>query len=837
MAGDGGPRDEPDFGVRGVAALADDTPEPPDSVDDEGDRDTLTGMPAVSLAGEAPRSSRRRAVAVTETMPPNLGPAVAFERSEHRPVGTAIPGQVACSACGKRLDPLRAGHVAIFNAQLHVFCDFARCRASFLGQPVVVKPPPAPEVDPARRAELEAVLPPVRAVTASVPDADVPERLEVDDEDELVEPIDPPVAVGEPIDPAAEPERREMGLLLVALALVAGLLTMALELAANRRLLAIARLVLVGVGAAALLGRALTSPRDPAQPHWLVMVAGPVLAGLLAGWAFLSRDLALSARAAFLAGTVLTTAALDVWVVGVAGAPLVAARRWLEGYLAVLCRRIVGPNPAPGQKELVAAVVPGELVAVEVGETVPVDVELLDCEVEVLPWAGATSPVRRRAGDPVVAGATVVSGSLRGKVTWVGDDRALARPILNPQRRADAHAALPQTMRQLSERWAPAIAMGAGVVAWLVGQQRGAEVAMVVVAVYAAFANVALGSLVGLAVARGMRLAMSRGVVFNDAAAFDRASRVTAAVFCARGTLLRGEPELVEVEVSSRRDGVDADEVLRLAAGVLAQEVNPVAVAIRRAARERGLRSDAARNVRRYEGRGVTAVASSAESLCVGSRSFLLERRVSVAVAEDSIVELEGAGRTVVLVARGGRLIGLLALQDGLRSGARAAVQHLLDTRVEPILMSADTRETCEALGRALDIDHLRPEVADEERGEAVRRIGETGASVAVLGHTPFDDLALDAADASVALSAAGGERDDFAVTLVSDDVRDASLALALAQRTRQQAGLVAGVVLGPAVLGSFIAAVGILPPEYAPLAQTVGAFAALGQLRSLDPR
>ena len=91
-------------------------------------------------------------------------------------------------------------------------------------------------------------------------------------------------------------------------------------------------------------------------------------------------------------------------------------------------------------------------------------------------------------------------------------------------------------------------------------------------------------------------------------------------------------------------------------------------------------------------------------------------------------------------------LLCLLALQDGLRPGARAAVQHLLDVGVEPVLLSGDARETCEALGRALDVDHIRPEIPPGERGDAVRRLADGGAIVAVVGHSPTYDVALAAA-------------------------------------------------------------------------------------------
>src|SRR6185436_17854419 len=184
---------------------------------------------------------------------------------------------------------------------------------------------------------------------------------------------------------------------------------------------------------------------------------------------------------------------------------------------------------------------------------------------------------------------------------------------------------------------------------------------------------------------------------------------------------------------------LEPDDVLALAAGAERSEEHPIAAAIVRAARTRGVRPDGVRNPNFHPGLGVTAVTSSGEELCVGNRALMLEQRISIATAESRVAELEALGRTVVLVAVGARLVGLIGLQDGLRPGARAAIQHLLDAQVEPVLMSGDARETCEAIGRSLDIDHIRPEVLPGDRGGEVRRIIEAGMGVATRGHAGID--------------------------------------------------------------------------------------------------
>ena len=84
----------------------------------------------------------------------------------------------------------------------------------------------------------------------------------------------------------------------------------------------------------------------------------------------------------------------------------------------------------------------------------------------------------------------------------------------------------------------------------------------------------------------------------------------------------------------------------------------------------------------------------------------------------------------------------MLGLQDGLRPGARAAVQHLLDAQVEPVLISGDSRETCEAIGRALDIEHVRPEILSGDRAVEIERLAQGGVTVAVSGNPRTDEAA-----------------------------------------------------------------------------------------------
>jgi Cu+-exporting ATPase len=738
---------------------------------------------------------------------------------------------VPCSGCGKLIDPLRAGHVAIFDLRFHFFCHRG-CRAAFLGEEGSATPAPSPTEARAalaaeqdkRRAEVEAPILP--AFSADI-DPVLPDAPPRDDDPNLVEPFARTILHEDPSPAEGPPEARDVGALLLVMAVFAGALAVALTLAGDTRLVILARVVLAAAGAAMLLGRVGTTPRDAVDPHPAPAMISATGALLTAVWAALGKDRALGAEAASLAGLLVTAAAVSAWLAESSRRQVSAERAYIGGALVIPGRRVDEDGEAAKRK--VFDLRPGEQVVVDVGELVPVDLMVTGGDVEVHPWLGATTAARRRDGDSVVAGARVVRGKLRGVCTWSGHDRAFARTLLDPRRRADAMAHVSQASRALAERWAIVAAI-IGAASAILARRNPIEVAMTAFAVHAALCTPVIASIASTHVARGILLGLRRGIIYKSADAWDRAGRAAVAMFCARGTLLLGEPELAELEASFGK--LSPSDVLALAAGAERTGEHPIASAIVRAAKTRGVRPDGVRNPVFHAGLGVTAVTSSGEELCVGNRTLMFDQRVSIAAAEQRIAELEALGRTVVLVAVSSRLVGLLALQDGLRPGARAAVQHLLDAQIEPVLLAGDARETCEAIGRSLDIDHIRPEVLPADRGLEVRRLIEAGMGVAVLGHASVDELALGAADVAVALRAAGSTPGDFAVTLASDDVRDGALSLALAHKTRLEARVGLGIAVVPALVGAGIISFGILPPAYAPLASLLGGVMAVAHAR-----
>lgn len=616
----------------------------------------------------------------------------------------------------------------------------------------------------------------------------------------------------------------------------AGVLAAVVSLAGDAA--AVARLPLALAAAAVVVAQAALRARGKSEVSRWVVAAPVAVAAATAAIAVLSSDARADAHAAFVGVAAAAALAADV-LAARARRDVDAARAKNAGALAVRAKILRGKDGESIIHEVEAAQVkPGEQVVVEAGEVVAVDGIVAAGTAEVAPWHESPVVTEKREGDAIVAGATVVTGRLRVTATFSGADRAWLRLTQGTSSRIELAAPLVASTRRWIERGAPVAAVLVGGATYA---NNGAWIDVVIAACAGGFALAATSAAVaaGVAHARGHVAAQRRGIVYKDAGAFDGAARADIAVVCSRGTILLGEPEIVALEAITSKgpDAKRTDDVARvlaLAAGAEMASSHPFAAAVLRAARARNVRPENVRSALVHSGLGVTALAPSGDKVIVGSRAFLLQEKVSVAIADARVSELEAQGRSVLLVAVGGRLVGLLALQDGLRPGARAAVQRLHDARIEPVLLSGEARDTCETIARSLDIEHVRPEILPADRGAEVRALADGGHVVAAVGHAASDDGALGAADVSVAMGAAGAAPGEWGVTLASDDVRDAALALTVPRACRERAKTALVVGAAGQAIASLGIAFGVAPPVIAPVLGIVAAAGALAVVR--DP-
>jgi cation transport ATPase len=659
------------------------------------------------------------------------------------------------------VEPLRAPAVLLYEDGPRYLCS-AACREDYRDGARQTPPP----------AEAKTAAPPRRPAPARPVIAPVP----------LPEPLTPPVPVP--------------GLAASVFAAFFALLTPFSGI--------FVLLALVAVGTAAALAGLRYRALHDRLGVWLAGPVGAALAALSALFVDEPRGLLLGAAVA--AAAVVGRA----WLAERAHAPVRAATWRLRTFLPGRAYLVGEAGPVPVAADEVRA---GQDVTVDEGERAPVDGVVRSGEAQVLLHPGSHAPSRRGPGDPVLAGARVLEGSLRVLPTQVGPHRALLRPpsFADPPITAPPLLRLPAQTLRIGVLGGLAFVLGALLWHGDLASQLGAVAALLLAAPLTAVRGA-----VGPPMVAASAAALERGIHFDGPEVLERAGRTQQAALCSHGTVTEGQPEVIEVR---SLDESNTDALLAAVAGAeLSAEGHPIARALVAHVRDRGLAPDSVRRAVHLPGRGVTAVAPNGEELVFGNRQLLLQEGVSVAVADEAAAEGEARGDTVLLAALDGRVRAVLRLRDEERVGARAAIQRLIDLSIEVLLLSGDHRATVEAMAATLDVGHVKAELLPEERAQEVRRLREAGGVVAVIGRRRRDEPALEAADVAVILGAAGAAEARGAIALTGEDVRDATTALWLARATRREATRSLAIV-GLAGAGALVLSlVGVVPAWLAAL-------------------
>lgn len=410
-----------------------------------------------------------------------------------------------------------------------------------------------------------------------------------------------------------------------------------------------------------------------------------------------------------------------------------------------------------GDDETIVAVAPidlrvGDVVIVRPGASVPADGDVVEgsSSVDESMVTGESRPVRREVGDHVVAGTVATDSGLRVRVSATGDDTALAgiqRLVLQAQ----SSTSRAQRVADRAAAWLFWFALSAAVVTavvWsLVGMPDEAVVRTITVLVIAC--PHALGLAIPLVVAIATERAARGGVLVKDRLALESMRTVDAVLFDKTGTLTRGEPVVTAIEAA---EGQDVDRVLALAAAAESMSEHPLARAIVRSARERGLTIPVGRDSTSSPAVGVRAVVDGVE-VRVGGPNLLAE-------SGDGAVELAVAhqwreqGAIILHVLVEGAVVAALRLADEIRPESREAVRALHAAGVQVVMITGDAEAVAHAVAAELGIDRVFAGVRPEDKAAKVAELQDEGRRVAMVGDGVNDAPALARADVGIAIGA-----------------------------------------------------------------------------------
>jgi Cu+-exporting ATPase len=434
-----------------------------------------------------------------------------------------------------------------------------------------------------------------------------------------------------------------------------------------------------------------------------------------------------------------------------------------------------------------AAVQVGDLIIVRPGEKVPVDGDVVEggSAVDESMLTGESLPVEKALGDTVVGGSLNTSGSFTFRATRVGRDTVLAQIVRAVEQAQGSKAPIQRIADVISNYFVPTV-IGialATFLGWYLGTGHFTAALLAATAVLVVSCPCALGLATPTAIMVGTGRGAEHGILFRGGEHLEAAGRITAVAFDKTGTVTRGETAVTDVVPLG---GAARADVLEAAAAVEWRSEHPLGRAIVRAAEAEGLTLAPVEDVEALAGHGIRA-RSGGRAVLVGNLRLMSQEGVDAAAAQEAQQRLEGEGKTAVLVAAAGRILGVVGIADTVRPEAGLVIGTLREMGIDVWMITGDNRRTAAAIARQAGIapDHILAEVLPEDKAAKIRELKQAGARVAMVGDGINDAPALATADVSLAMGTGTDVAMETAdITLMRGDLRGVVAAIDLSRAT-----------------------------------------------------
>src|SRR5947209_2863847 len=668
---------------------------------------------------------------------------------------TAPHSHLACTAhdhafdpvCGMRVDPENAQHRATYRGRDYFFCS-ARCRQRFEADPETFLAAKQPPAAPAGAIHTCPMHPEVRqAGPGSCPICGMalePEQVSLHD--------------------APDPELRDMTRRFW-IALVLTIPVFVLEMAGHVGLhllpagmsnwisLALATPVVLWAGAP-FFARGWQSVRTGHLNMFTLIAIGTGVAWLTSVAATLAPQWFPAAfRDSHGAVPVYFEAAAVISVLVLLGQLLeLRARQKTSGAIRSLlslapttARRITQHGDEDVALEAIGV---GDLLRVRPGEKIPGDGVVTDgrSSVDESMVTGESMPVGKAAGDRVIGGTVNQSGALVVRAEKVGRDTMLARIVDMVARAQRSRAPIQRLADRVASWFVPAV-IAAAILAFAAWAAFGPEprltfamVAAVTVLIIAC--PCALGLATPMSIMVGIGRGARSGILMRDAEALQRFESIDTIVIDKTGTLTEGKPKVVSIIPGN---GIEQNQLLRLAVSIERGSEHPLAQAILNAGSERGVQAGVAGDFASRSGKGVTGVVEGG-NVALGNAMLMAELNISTGDLDGAAEAARQDGATAIYVALDGRAVGVIAIADPIKPSANAALQALRADGLRVTMLTGDNVTTARAVAKRLGIDEIEAGILPERKSEVVERLRQQGRRVAMVGHRHNDAPPLAAA-------------------------------------------------------------------------------------------
>ncbi len=425
----------------------------------------------------------------------------------------------------------------------------------------------------------------------------------------------------------------------------------------------------------------------------------------------------------------------------------------------------------------------GEIVLVRPGARVPADGTVVEgtADVDESMITGESKTVPKGAGSKVIAGTVASRGSLRVRITAVGDQTALSG-IIRLVATAQASGSRAQALADRAAAILFYVAVAAGAITftyWSISGDRPHALIRTATVLIIACPH-ALGLAIPLVIAISTSLGAQNGLLVKDRLALERARNLDIVIFDKTGTLTRGSPAVSEVVATP---GITEDHLMALTAAVESNSEHPLAKAVVAEAKRRNVNRLSATNFEALPGRGAKALVEG-KSIEIGGPRLLTEANVTMPPdVEKLTTEWASDGKTVLYTVAEDRLLGAFAVEDQIRPESSEAVTELHRLGIRVAMITGDSKTVANSVARRIGIDEVAAEVLPVDKAAAVQRFQAGGKKVAMVGDGVNDAPALATADVGIAIGAGTDVAIESAgIVLVRSDPRDVVGAIELSR-------------------------------------------------------
>ncbi|MDR1086510.1 MAG: heavy metal translocating P-type ATPase [Deltaproteobacteria bacterium] len=425
----------------------------------------------------------------------------------------------------------------------------------------------------------------------------------------------------------------------------------------------------------------------------------------------------------------------------------------------------------------------GDLLVVRAGQTIAADgqVEEGRAAVDEATITGESLPVDKEKGAQATGSTVLQSGHLKIRVQKVGADTALAQIIRLVDEATGSKAPIARLADKISGVFVPVvflIALGSGLF-WLAQGQPVSLALSMVISVLVISCPCALGLATPTAIMVGSGQGALRGILFKSAEALERAHNLTAVVLDKTGTLTTGQAEVAGIFPA---EGLEADNILALAAGLERKSEHPLGRAIVRAAEEKNLVISEALDFKQIPGAGLSGKIDG-RPLYAGNLRLLNSLSADPGPLAAAAESAASGGATPIFLADSQKVLGLLTLSDQIKETSPRAVSELKALGLRVVMLTGDNPRTAAAVQSRLDIPEVFSEVLPQEKEEKIRRLQADKNIVAMVGDGVNDAPALARADVGIAIGAGTDIAMETAdIVLMHSDVSDVAAAVQLSR-------------------------------------------------------